>query len=448
MSYVFGSEVLAFLKPVPDSPWFVISKIDQSEIFKRWNLRGTIIIYLFVGVFSISLIFAGYYYLKRQKQAYNALSKTEYILKVLTKHFAYLEKYAKDGILLFDENEKLIQINDKALEYCGYQREEILGAKIDCFIESKNLFAFQNILKGIVDKSTATIESICKHKNGTGLPVEITIRVLNIDGINYKQIVIVDISERRAKDKEICQLNDSFDPRVAERTFQLENANKELDSFAYSVSHDLRAPLRSIEGWSQVLAEDYKDNLGEKGFQILNRVRSETRRMGQMIEDILRFSRETRSELEWQDLDITTMVQTTVSRLQQANPSIKIQFVIQPGMKVKGDFRMLEIVFTNLLENAIKFTSKKPNPKILVGEIFKDSKRVFFVRDNGVGFNMAYVQKLFKVFQRLHKSSDFPGTGIGLATVQRIINRHGGRIWAEAQEDAGATFYFTLKREE
>jgi light-regulated signal transduction histidine kinase (bacteriophytochrome) len=239
----------------------------------------------------------------------------------------------------------------------------------------------------------------------------------------------------------------SLEQKVAERTTQLETANKELESFAYSVSHDLRAPLRGIDGWSQVLVEDYKDKLDEKGFQILNRIRSETQRMGQMIEDLLRFSRETRVEIKRQDLDMTALVQTISSRLQQANSSRQIQFVIQPEMKAKGDAHMMEIVFSNLLENAVKFTGKNPKALILVGEIFKDGRKVFFVRDNGVGFDMAYVQKLFKVFQRLHKSSEFPGTGVGLATVQRIISRHGGQIWAEAQVGEGATFYFTLKED-
>lgn len=166
-----------------------------------------------------------------------------------------------------------------------------------------------------------------------------------------------------------------------------------------------------------------------------------------MIEDLLRFSRETRVEPNRHELDMTSLVQATASRLQQSSPSRQTQFVIQPGMKAKGDFHMLEIVFTNLLDNSLKFTSKTPQPLILVGEIVRDGRKVFFVRDNGVGFDMAYVQKLFKVFQRLHKSSEFPGTGVGLATVHRIISRHGGQIWAEAQVGQGATFYFTLKED-
>jgi PAS domain S-box-containing protein len=258
---------------------------------------------------------------------------------------------------------------------------------------------------------------------------------------------IQDITERKQMEEDIRKLNAEQEERVIERTSQLTAANKDIEAFAYSVSHDLRAPLRGIDGWSLALLEDYKDKLDEQGKQYLSRIRTETLNMGQLIDDLLMFSRQGRSEMKRRRLDMTAMAQAIVSRLQQQNPAIQADFVIQPGLMAQGDTGLIEIVLDNLLANAFKFSSKNPHCRIEFGKTAKDGDRAFFVRDNGVGFDMAYADKLFGVFQRLHKSSEFPGTGIGLATAQRIINRHGGRIWAEAQVNRGATFYFTLKEE-
>jgi PAS domain S-box-containing protein len=225
----------------------------------------------------------------------------------------------------------------------------------------------------------------------------------------------------------------------------LKKAHEELESFAYSVSHDLRAPLRGIDGWSLALLEDYKDKLGEQGREYIDLVRSETQIMGRLIDDLLMFSRQNRAEMNQQPLDMTAMAQAIISRLQQQNPTLQADFVIQPGLTALGDNNLIEIALKNLLDNAAKFSSKTSRAVIEFGQVDKEGGKTFFVRDNGVGFDMAYSNKLFGVFRRLHKASEFPGTGIGLASVQRIINRHGGRIWAEAKVNEGATFYFTLK---
>jgi PAS domain S-box-containing protein len=350
-------------------------------------------------------------------------------------------------VLLFNDKSQLVRYNDRALEDFLYAREEILGLPLETFITADSLAKFQSKLKDILQTGVFTMESIHKRRNGSEFPAEITARVFKIDDKMFLQTIIRDITELKMKEAEYSKLNCSLEERVHERTTQLETANKELESFAYSISHDLRAPLTGIDNWSKALADDYHDKLGEKGLQIINRIRSETQRLGQMIEDLLKFSRESRSELKWQDVNLTEMAQAISNRLQQANPSRKMQLVIQSNMRVKGDPHLLEMAITNLMDNALKFSSKQPISVILVGEIQKDGKRVFFVRDNGVGFDMAYSQKLFKVFQRLHKPADFPGTGVGLATVQRIIIRHRGQVWAESQVDQGATFYFTLSED-
>jgi len=255
------------------------------------------------------------------------------------------------------------------------------------------------------------------------------------------------LADAAARAIENVRLYDELEHRVAQRTHQLETANKELEAFSYSVSHDLRAPLRGIDGWSLALQEDYEHLLDDQAKIYLNRVRNETQRMGQLIDDILKLSRVTRSELRLGNVDLTALANTISQRLKDANPNRKLDFVIQSGLSITGDSQLLEIALTNLLDNACKFTKRQTVAKIEFGTALIDDTLTYFIRDNGVGFDMTYATKLFGAFQRMHKQSDFPGTGIGLATVQRIIRRHGGKIWAESQVDKGSTFYFTINEE-
>jgi PAS domain S-box-containing protein len=225
----------------------------------------------------------------------------------------------------------------------------------------------------------------------------------------------------------------------------LRTARDELEAFSYSVSHDLRAPLRGIDGWSQALLEDYGDRLDEQGKSYINRVRSEIQRMGQLIDDLLQLSHLTRFEMNKQLVDLSAIAQTIAARLQESEPQRQVDFKIHPGLSVQGDSHLLEVALSNLLGNAFKFTGKTPQARIEFGQTEIQGQPAFFVRDNGAGFDMAYTQRLFGAFQRLHKTSDFSGTGIGLAIVQRVIHRHGGRVWAEAGVNQGATFYFSLE---
>ena len=248
--------------------------------------------------------------------------------------------------------------------------------------------------------------------------------------------------KQQAKDR---RLNDELEQRVKDRTAQLEASNRELEAFCYSVSHDLRAPLRGIDGWSLALLEDYHDKFDEKGRQCLRRVRADTQRMGRLIDDLLLLSRVARGTIQRSRVDLSAIAQSVAARLQEAAPERQVEFAVQPGLAAQGDARLLDIVLSNLLGNAWKFSGGRSVARVEFGRTEVDRKPAFFVRDNGVGFDMIHAQKLFGAFQRMHKASEFPGTGIGLATVQRVIQRHGGRVWAEAQVDRGATFYFTLE---
>jgi PAS domain S-box-containing protein len=225
----------------------------------------------------------------------------------------------------------------------------------------------------------------------------------------------------------------------------LQKAVDELDAFSYSISHDLRAPLRGIDGWSLALLEDYGGQLDEQGKEYINRVRAETQHMGELIDDLLKLSRITRAEMSTDQVDLSARARSIAARLQAGEPQRQVEFIIQNDLQAKADARLMDVALTNLLGNAFKFTGKTPEARIEFGQMNLDGERVFFVRDNGAGFDMAYSKKLFGAFQRMHKTSEFPGTGIGLATVQRIIHRHGGRVWAEAAPDKGATFFFTIE---
>jgi signal transduction histidine kinase len=232
--------------------------------------------------------------------------------------------------------------------------------------------------------------------------------------------------------------------RVAERTAELAAINSELEAFAYSVSHDLRAPLRGIDGFSQALLEDYADKLDAVGQDYLRRVQAASQHMGQLIDDLLKLSRVTRAEAYHEPVELSALAQMVATDLQQQEPERQVEFVIAEGLIAKGDARLLRVVLENLLGNAWKFTAKNPRARIEFGSARNNGNLAYFVRDDGVGFNMAYANKLFGAFQRLHSATEFEGTGIGLASVQRIIHRHGGRVWAEGEVEKGATFYFTL----
>ena len=253
-----------------------------------------------------------------------------------------------------------------------------------------------------------------------------------------------DVTERKQAEAEVLLLNAELEERVRSRTLDLETANRELEAFAHSVSHDLRAPLRGIDGWSLALLEDCGERLDAQGHKYLDRVRSEAQRMGTLIDDLLKLSRINRGELVSATVDLTSLAGTIVARLKEAHPDRSIEFIIAPQLKCTGDARLLEIALTNLLNNAVKLTGPRNPARVEFGKTECEGSPAFFVRDNGVGFDMNYAKMLFAPFQRLHKASEFPGTGIGLATVQRVIHRHGGRIWADARIGAGATLYFTL----
>jgi signal transduction histidine kinase len=252
------------------------------------------------------------------------------------------------------------------------------------------------------------------------------------------------LEQIQTRDRALRDAQNELEERVEERTNQLTAANKELEAFSYSVSHDLRAPLRGIEGFSQILLDEFGDKLDEQGKKYLHRIRAGSQRMESLIDDLLNLSRVTRGEIHTARLDISGMARSVATDLQKTQPEREVEFRIEDGLETKADPGLLRIVLENLLSNAWKFTSKRPSACIEFGKIDHNGTAAFFVSDDGAGFDPAYADRLFGPFQRLHAMADFPGTGVGLATVQRVIQRHGGHIWAESAVGSGATFYFTL----
>jgi light-regulated signal transduction histidine kinase (bacteriophytochrome) len=244
----------------------------------------------------------------------------------------------------------------------------------------------------------------------------------------------------RSANDELQQLNETL--RTQKEA--VEDINRELESFSYSVSHDLRAPLRSIDGFSQILVEELAERLGDEGKKYLQYIRETTQRMGELIDDLLGLARVTRTDIHRTDVDLSALARDTVHRLQVAAPQRRVSITIQEGVRANGDARLLAVVLENLLGNAWKFTAKREHASISFGCEQRGGVPTYFIRDNGAGFDMMYAAKLFGAFQRLHSPSEFEGTGIGLATVQRIVRRHGGRVSAEGQVEGGATFFFTL----
>ena len=247
------------------------------------------------------------------------------------------------------------------------------------------------------------------------------------------------VKEREDAEEEVVKLNKELEGHISE----LEELNVDLESFSYSVSHDLRSPLLVIQGFSQLLAEDYAETLGNKGADFLQRIVASSTRMSQIIDSLLTLSQVAREEIHDEEVDLSEMASTVAVELSKSTPKNHVEVIIEKGVKARGDARLLRIVMENLLGNAWKYTSKQPNPRIEFGMLKEnDESIIYYVRDNGVGFDMAYKDKLFMPFERLHSRDEYPGTGVGLATVKRIVHRHGGRVWAESGVGDGAVFYF------
>ncbi len=364
--------------------------------------------------------------------------------------FKFIFESVPVGISLLAPNEEETHLVNPAHErITGVSAEESLipgafarASHPDDYLRQK-VFT-QQFLNGEIDHYS--LEKRYLHRDGRTVWALLTSRMFTDSRTGKKLAVttLVDITERRRAVDAVQKLNLELEQRVAERTAQLEAKNTELESFSYSVSHDLRAPLRSMDGFSRTLLEDYADKLDEEGKDNLRRIRAASQRMGLLIEDLLNLARVSGEDMDCVPVDLSALARTVAKRLQGEDPGRLMKFKIEPNLVANGDPRLLQIVLENLLGNASKFSRLQPVAQIEFGRTVREDASTYFVRDNGAGFDMNCAKKLFGAFQRFHTAAEFPGTGIGLATVQRIIHRHGGLVAAESQLEHGATFYFTL----
>jgi PAS domain S-box-containing protein len=340
------------------------------------------------------------------------------------------------------KDRKIIEINENYTLSTGYTREEVIGhnaAEFDSWVDDVE---HKRILRILEKEGRVHSEEMYSRKKSGEINVGLlSIELVNISGEPCMLTESIDITRLKKTEEKLKEAMANLEQSSA----KLAVTNKELETFSYSVSHDLRSPLRSIDGFSQALLEDYRDRLDEHGQEYLNRLRSASQKMGELIDGLLKLSRLTRSEMHQEKVDLSALAEEIATRLQETQPDRRAKFIIGSGLTANGDPQLLRVLLENLLGNAWKFTSKIPRAEIEFGISHNGDKKTFFVKDNGAGFDMTYANKLFGAFQRLHDTAEFPGTGIGLATVQRIINRHSGNIRAEGAVGKGATFYFTLE---
>lgn len=349
-------------------------------------------------------------------------------------------------VLIGDLSGRILFWNSGAEEMYGWTAAEALGQVTHDLFQTEFPRPLEEIKARLFARNHWEGEVVKTRKDGQKLVVA-SHWVLHRDENDRPKAVLEvnnDVTERKKAEREIRRLNEELEQRVADRTAQLQAANKELEAFSYSVSHDLRAPLRHINGFSQALLEDYSDQLDDEGKNYLREVRSASQEMAKLIDDLLQLARLSRGEMRLEEVNLSELAKTAIEDLRKRNGKRNVEIEIKEGLKVRGDKSLLRVMLTNLLDNAWKFTARCEPAMVTLGQDRVNGESFYFVRDNGAGFDMTYANKLFGAFQRLHTAGEFEGTGIGLATVQRIITRHGGRVWAEGMVNKGATFYFTL----
>lgn len=390
--------------------------------------------------------------------------------------FRGLLESAPDAMVITNAEGTIIIINAQTEKLFGFPRSEIIGNKVEFLIPERFRRMHIHHRDGYIENPKVRgmgvgMQLFGIRKDGSEFPVEVSLSPLKVSDEEGMNVIaaIRDISNQVEAREEIKKLNENLEhlvlertaeleklylelgnmnkeleTRVIKRTWELEESNKELESFSYSVSHDLRAPLRSIDGFSNKILKDYGHLMDEQGRDYFSRVINASQKMGQLIDDLLKLARLSRVEMNQTTTDLSSIAESIATEFKSSTPDRNVDFVIQPGLVDKADRSLMQIALQNLLSNAWKYTKNTREAKIEFSSFRRENKTIYFIRDNGVGFDMRYINKLFGAFQRLHNAEEFEGTGIGLATVKRIIRRHHGTIWAEAEVNQGATFYFTL----
>lgn len=368
--------------------------------------------------------------------------ETERALVMSEERFKGIFFSAYVGISLSNLDGQVIMANKALQDLLGYSEEELIGQNIASLSHpddlEEDLRLFEQLKEGKINNYSLEKRNI--KKDGTSIDVNLTVSLIQDDEGQPQFTIglIQDITRRKADEQEIKKLNEKLENQIE----MLETTNKELESFSYSVSHDLRAPLRAIDGFSKIIMEDHSEKMDEEGMRLLNVIITNSKKMGTLIDDLLNFSRVSRKTTDFKPIDMNALVNEVIQE-QAIDPTIVIMEKMPP---IKGERTQIKQVYSNLMANAVKFSQKETDPKVEVGCDEKSKECVFYVKDNGVGFDMKYYSKLFGVFQRLHTNEEFKGTGVGLSIVEKVISKHKGRVWAESKVGSGATFFFAIPK--
>lgn len=435
--------------------------VDQGEIFNSKKPKGALGIPIRNNniLTGVLLLFSSatqkpdsdtielYVSLGNQIGDFIKRAEMEESLRESEKRLRALIENSSDAIMILNTKGDILYSSTSSEKLFGYTTQEFVEQNLVSFSVKEDQPNVMDLLTGCIVNTGKTGISqfrICR-KDGTVRWVEsIATNLMGEPSIRGIVINTRDITDRKEYEEKILRLNETLEQRVLERTSELEHANKELETFSYSISHDLRSPLRAIDGFSRELVEKHSGQLNAEGIHHLQVIRDKTRKMGTMIDDLLEFSRISRQDIRTDIVDIGSLVKGILDEIRRTNDYTNASIEIGDLPSTLGSTSLLRQVFVNLIENALKFSRKENHPKVTIGSISGTEHHTYFVKDNGVGFDPTHAAKLFGVFQRLHSAKDFEGTGVGLAIVQRIIHRHHGSIWSESKPGEGATFYFTL----
>ncbi len=381
----------------------------------------------------------------RETEVRRARKSAEEALQESEDRYRDLVENSEDLLCTHDLEGRILSVNPAPARTLGYDRSEMLRMNIRDVLAPEFRAAFDEYLATLGREGVARGLMTVQTKAGKKRVWEYH-NTLRTEGVCRPIVrgMAHDVTDRLHAERAVRKLTEDLERRVRERTAQLDAANKELEAFSYSVSHDLRAPLRYIEGFSRSLLERCGEQLDAESQRYLARIHAGAQRMDQLIRDLLGLSRVARAEMSWETVNLSVLARSIAADLQKRQPERRVEILIAPMIAVRGDAHLLRLALENLLANAWKYTGKHPTARIEFGTVERDGRTAYFVRDDGAGFDMRHAEKLFGAFQRLHSESEFEGTGVGLVTVKRIVRRHEGEIWAEAAVERGATFYFTL----
>jgi PAS domain S-box-containing protein len=447
-----GRNVIADIRPIRGTPWLMVAKIDKSEVFYELKFRIILQVVMLVMFFLFISSMAALLYSRRQKSIYEQLFLREQEFRLAEEEFRITLYSIGDAVITTDPAGNIRHMNIASEKLTGWKESDASGKRFEevfKILHEKGLGITDNPVSRVLQEGLVTdhfTSTVLVAKDGTEIPVGESGAIVYDQENRISGVVLVfhDMTSRKEAEEQIKKLNADLEIRVEERTEQLRKTNKELEAFTYSVSHDLRTPLRAIDGFSAILELDYKNAIDDEGLRLIHVIRHNAQRMGVLIDELLTFSRLGRTSMNHTNIDMKEMAGSVIEELTLADKDKKMEIVVEDLLPVKGDPGMMRQVWINLISNALKFSHEKTVIEIYISSSKESGRIVYCIKDNGAGFDMKYYDKLFGVFQRLHREKEFEGTGVGLAIVHQVIVRHGGAIWADSKINQGATFCFSL----